>query len=89
MSNSKALNVLTPILIILGVGLLFFITHEVLHHLTSHHHHDHDDNEECHDHLHSNEIDDENHSLLSEKEINVIFPCSFFSLFTIFNCIIP
>ena len=63
MSNSKALNVLTPILIILGVGLLFFITHEVLHHLTSHHHHDHDDNEECHDHLHSNEIDDENHSL--------------------------
>ncbi len=63
MSDSKILNTLIPILIILGVGLLFFISHEVLHHLTSHHNHDYNDNEECHDHLHSNEINNEKHSL--------------------------
>ena len=63
MSDSKVLNVSTPILIILGVSIIFFFSHELLHKLSHHHEHDNNDNEECHDHLHSNELDEENHTL--------------------------
>ena len=53
-------NVAASIGVVLGVifvsGMLFYILHEGLHHLTHHHHEDHDDEKPCHDHAHSTEV---------------------------------
>lgn len=59
------LGILYSLLIVCGTGFLFFVIHEGLHKLTHHHDHDHNDDEECLDHAHSNEIFSEKSLLLS------------------------
>lgn len=49
--------------VIFASGILFYLLHEGLHHLTHHHHEDHDDKEPCHDHAHSTEIFEHEKSL--------------------------
>ena len=63
--NRNSLGALYSLLIIGGVGLIFFLMHEGLHHLSHHHEHDHDDDEECVDHAHSTEVFNNNSILLA------------------------
>ena len=63
--NNNALGALYTLLIIAGVGLLFFFMHEGLHCLSHHHEHDNNDDEECVDHAHSTEVFKEKSLLLA------------------------
>jgi len=64
LSENKTLNYLFPILIIFVSGILFFILHELIHKISSHHDHDKDDNEACDDHSHLVDIFSESRSTL-------------------------
>ncbi len=63
--NNNGLGALYTLLIIGGVGLLFFFMHEGLHCLSHHHEHDNNDDEECVDHAHSTEVFKEKSLLLA------------------------
>lgn len=62
-NENKFVNIIIPISIIFLISILFFFVHELLHKYSHHHNEDNDDKEECHDHLHSDELKDNNHSL--------------------------
>ena len=63
--SDNFLGVLYTLLIIGGVGLIFFLMHEGLHKLSHHHEHDKNDDEDCVDHAHSTEVFNNNSILLA------------------------
>lgn len=63
--SDNLLGALYTLLIIGGVGLIFFLMHEGLHKLSHHHEHDKNDDEDCVDHAHSTEVFNNNSILLA------------------------
>ena len=63
--SDNSLGALYTLLIIGGVGLIFFLMHEGLHKLSHHHEHDKNDDEDCVDHAHSTEVFNNNSILLA------------------------
>lgn len=63
--SDNLLGALYTLLIIGGVGLIFFLMHEGLHKLSHHHEHDKNDDEDCVDHAHSTEVFNNNSLLLA------------------------
>ena len=63
--SDNFLGVLYTLLIVGGVGLIFFLMHEGLHKLSHHHEHDKNDDEDCVDHAHSTEVFNNNSILLA------------------------
>lgn len=63
--SNNPLGALYTLLIIGGVGLIFFLMHEGLHKLSHHHEHDKNDDEDCIDHAHSTEVFNNNSILLA------------------------
>lgn len=63
--SDNLLGALYTLLIIGGVGLIFFLIHEGLHKLSHHHEHDKNDDEDCVDHAHSTEVFNNNSILLA------------------------
>ena len=63
--SDKLLGALYTLIIIGGVGLIFFLMHEGLHKLSHHHEHDKNDDEDCVDHAHSTEVFNNNSILLA------------------------
>ena len=63
--SDNLLGTLYTLLIIGGVGLIFFLMHEGLHKLSHHHEHDKNDDEDCVDHAHSTEVFNNNSILLA------------------------
>lgn len=63
--SDNSLGALYTLLIIGGIGLIFFLMHEGLHKLSHHHEHDKNDNEDCVDHAHSTEVFNNNSILLA------------------------
>lgn len=63
--SDNLLGALYTLLIIGGVGLIFFLMHEGLHKLSRHHEHDKNDDEDCVDHAHSTEVFNNNSILLA------------------------
>ena len=63
--SDNLLGALCTLLIIGGVGLIFFLMHEGLHKLSHHHEHDKNDDEDCVDHAHSTEVFNNNSILLA------------------------
>lgn len=63
--SDNSLGALYTLLIIGGVGLIFFLMHEGLHKLSHHHEHDKNDDEDCIDHAHSTEVFNNNSILLA------------------------
>ena len=63
--SDNMLGALYTLLIIGGVGLIFFLMHEGLHRLSHHHEHDKNDDEDCVDHAHSTEVFNNNSILLA------------------------
>lgn len=63
--SNNSLGALYTLLIIGGVGLIFFLMHEGLHKLSHHHEHDKNDDEDCVDHAHSTEVFNNNSILLA------------------------
>lgn len=62
-NENKFVNIIIPVSIIFLISSLFFFIHELLHKYSHHHNEDNDDKEECHDHLHSDELKNNSHSL--------------------------
>lgn len=71
--DNNILGSVYSLLIIVGVGLLFYISHELIHHFSKHHHHDNDDKLACLDHAHIIDIDT-NKSILT----NAVFLLAIF-----------
>ena len=63
--SDNLLGALYTLLIVGGVGLIFFLMHEGLHKLSHHHEHDKNDDEDCVDHAHSTEVFNNNSILLA------------------------
>lgn len=63
--SDNLLGALYTLLVIGGVGLIFFLMHEGLHKLSHHHEHDKNDDEDCVDHAHSTEVFNNNSILLA------------------------
>ena len=63
--SDNLLGALYTLLIVGGVGLIFFLIHEGLHKLSHHHEHDKNDDEDCVDHAHSTEVFNNNSILLA------------------------
>ena len=63
--SDNLLGALYTLLIIGGIGLIFFLMHEGLHKLSHHHEHDKNDDEDCVDHAHSTEVFNNNSILLA------------------------
>lgn len=63
--SDNLFGALYTLLIIGGVGLIFFLMHEGLHKLSHHHEHDKNDDEDCVDHAHSTEVFNNNSILLA------------------------
>lgn len=78
--SNTTFGVIFALGIILVSGLLFFVLHEISHHLSKHHHSDEEDSSACEDHGHVKE-------LIEEKE--EIKHSSFIFLFAIFIHNIP
>lgn len=63
--SNNSLGALYTLLIVGGVGLIFFLMHEGLHKLSHHHEHVKNDDEDCIDHAHSTEVFNNNSILLA------------------------